>query len=68
MQEENKEFDEFELKLIEKTKILQECQQKREVDSCLKCDMIIGCEVRKEYVKASYESMNKGGRGGFDFN
>ena len=68
MQEENKELDEFELKLVEKTKILQECQQKKGINSCLKCDMVIGCKIRKEYVKASYESMNKGGKGGFDFN
>jgi hypothetical protein len=61
-------LNEFQLKLEEQTKILQECQQKKEIDSCLKCDMVIGCEVRKEYVKASYESMNKGGGGGFDFN
>ncbi|NPA73851.1 MAG: hypothetical protein GXO12_03995 [Epsilonproteobacteria bacterium] len=67
MSEETKELDEFELKLEQKSKILKECQKEKGLDSCLKCDKIIGCETRNEYVKAVYDSMNKGQSGGFEF-
>ncbi len=46
---------------------LQECQQKEQVESCLQCPKLLGCEVRESYVKAVYESMNKGQGGGFEF-
>jgi len=62
-----KELDEFELALQEKLKLLQECQNSKDLDSCLKCDKIIGCETRNEYIKAVYMSMNKGVTGGFEF-
>jgi len=59
--------DKFELELKEKLKALQECQEKHNVNSCLKCEKIIGCKLRNEYVKAVYFSMNKGNTGGFEF-
>jgi len=62
-----KELDEFELALKEQLKVLQECQASKNLDSCLKCDKIIGCETRNEYIKAVYMSMNKGVTGGFEF-
>jgi len=62
-----KELDEFELALKEKLKELQECQNSHSVDSCLKCEKIIGCETRDTYIKAVYMSMNKGVTGGFEF-
>jgi len=62
-----KELDEYEKKLEEETKRLKECQNDKMVDSCLKCDKIIGCEIRNSYVKAVYDSMNKGQSGGFEF-
>ena len=46
---------------------LKECQQSHNVDSCMKCDKVIGCQIRDEYVKAVYESMSKGESGGFEF-
>jgi hypothetical protein len=61
-------MDEFEKKLEEKTKELLECQNQKNLNSCLQCQKIIGCETRNLYVKAVYESMNKGKGGGFDFN
>jgi len=64
---EKKELDEFELALQDKLKVLQECQNSKDLDSCLKCDKIIGCETRNEYIKAVYMSMNKGVTGGFEF-
>lgn len=33
----------------------------------MKCDFILECELREIYVKAVYESMNKGSGGGFEF-
>jgi len=65
--ESNKEFDEWELKRKEKLEILLECQKTQGVDSCMKCQKILECDVRKEYVNAVYESMNKGTGGGFEF-
>ncbi|PAF44783.1 hypothetical protein [Helicobacter sp. 11S02596-1] len=54
-------------KLEEKLSILQTCQQESAVRSCLKCEKIFDCQIRKDYVKAVYESMNKGQSGDFEF-
>ena len=43
------------------------CQKEHGVDSCMKCEKILGCEVRNDYVKKVYESMSKGEGGGFEF-
>ena len=72
MQEDNRnnqtvELDEWELKREDQMKLLLECQQKMGFKSCLECEKLIGCEVRNTYVKAVYESMNKGQGGGFEF-
>jgi len=65
--ESKREFDEWELKRKEKLEILLECQNTQGVDSCMKCQKILECDVRREYVNAVYESMNKGTGGGFEF-
>jgi len=65
--ESKREFDEWELKRKEKLEILLECQESSGVDSCMKCQKILECDIRKEYVNAVYESMNKGTGGGFEF-
>jgi len=65
--EEDKELDEYELKLVQMSKELKDCQKEKNVDSCLKCEKIIGCTIRNEYVHAVYDSMNKGQSGGFEF-
>ena len=55
----------FDLKLKE----LKECQIKNNFDSCMKCDVFLECELRKEYVLSVYQSMNEDMKqGGFDFN
>jgi hypothetical protein len=59
--------DEFIKTLEIKIQELKDCQQKNKVDSCLKCDKTIGCKIRKDYVIAVYQSMNKGNSGGFEF-
>ncbi len=47
---------------------LQACQEEKQVASCLKCEKVLKCEVRNNYVNAAYESMSLGEAGGFDFN
>lgn len=64
---ENNERDEYQLSLDEKKETLQKCQEEKQLKSCMECDALFECEVRKEYVRAVYESMNKGQGGGFEF-
>jgi hypothetical protein len=59
--------DIYEKKLAEQTVLLKECQKRHKIDSCMKCNDLIGCEIRKNYVNAVYQSMNKGAGGGFEF-
>ncbi|MDD2780534.1 hypothetical protein [Sulfuricurvum sp.] len=58
---------EYESRLDETIKILQECQEEKTVTSCYVCEKCIGCEIRTKYIRAVYESMSKGETGGFDF-
>lgn len=64
---ENKQLDQWELKLEEHLKILKECQQEHHLNSCMSCDKLLECQTRDQYVVAVYESMNKGSGGGFEF-
>ena len=61
------EKDKWQLALDEQLVILHQCQTSNNVDSCMKCDKILQCDVRDTYVKVVYESMNKGSGGGFEF-
>ena len=63
----NTSKNEYELKLEQKLVELQKCQEKNGIDSCMKCDDIFSCELRKSYVNRVYESMRKGEEGGFEF-
>ena len=58
---------EYETRLDEAIKILQECQEEKNVTSCYVCEKCIGCEIRTKYIRSVYESMSKGETGGFDF-
>jgi predicted nucleic acid-binding Zn ribbon protein len=62
-----KSLDRWEQAREEAKQRLLACQRERGVDSCMKCEKILGCEIRAEYVKKVYESMNKGEGGGFEF-
>lgn len=62
------ENDKFEQKLDNTLKELQSCQMSKGIDSCMKCEKLIGCPMRLLYVRSVYESMSKGEIGGFDFN
>lgn len=63
----NKEPEEWDSKLDAKIKELKECQKSKNFESCNPCDKFFDCEIRKKYVIAVYESMNKGATGGFEF-
>jgi len=64
---ENNQKDKWELALDEKLKELKKCQEDKNLNSCLKCELILNCKIRDTYVNAVYESMNKGTGGGFEF-
>lgn len=61
------EKDKWQLALDNPLDILRQCQISKNIDSCMKCDKILDCETRESYIKAVYESMNKGSGGGFEF-
>lgn len=61
------ESNSFEERLTQMIKDLQECQKNKGHNSCMKCEHLIGCELRKQYVQVTYESMSKGEIGGFEF-
>ncbi len=60
-------LDQWEIALEDKTKELQNCQQEKNLKSCLGCKEVNSCELRDAYVKAVYDSMSKGASGGFEF-
>ncbi len=62
-----KKPDEWEEALERQLTVLKECQEKKELNSCMKCSEILECKIRLQYVNAVYESMNKGTGGGFEF-
>lgn len=60
-------LDEWQIVLKQKKAELEKCQKEHQVESCLKCEELLKCEVRESYVKAVYDSMSKGKGGGFEF-
>ncbi|MDD3775107.1 MAG: hypothetical protein PHV08_04005 [Sulfurovaceae bacterium] len=63
----DKVLDKWEEALQEALALLQECQKSCDLVSCYECGKLLECEIRNNYVKAVYESMNKGETGGFEF-
>jgi hypothetical protein len=61
------EKDQWQLALEEKKEALESCQNEKQLTSCMKCDQLLSCPIREAYVKAVYDSMNKGAGGGFEF-
>lgn len=59
--------DKWELALEVQIKVLQQCQDDKQLSSCSICSEFIPCSIRQSYIKAVYESMNKGTGGGFEF-
>lgn len=64
---ESLEKDKWELELDKQLQTLKKCQYEHQTDSCLKCEKILNCTIRENYVVSVYESMNKGSGGGFEF-
>ncbi|MCF6244452.1 MAG: hypothetical protein L3J43_05395 [Sulfurovum sp.] len=60
-------LDEWQILLVQKKLELEECQNNYQVNSCLKCDKLLDCSTRDDYIKAVYDSMSKGKGGGFEF-
>jgi len=63
----NETLSKYQEILTDKKMTLKQCQKERNVDSCMKCEKIFECDIRKEYVKSVYESMSHGETGGFEF-
>ena len=61
------ESNPFEERLSKMIEEVQNCQKEKSHTSCMKCEKLIGCELRKQYVQVTYESMSKGEIGGFEF-
>ena len=55
------------INLNTKLENLKKCQDSNGINSCLKCEKIINCEIRNEYVESVYLSMNNGSGGFFNF-
>ncbi|RXI25079.1 hypothetical protein [Aliarcobacter trophiarum] len=62
-----KKLDIWEEKLEVILKELNSCQNSKNLNSCKPCNEFFECNLRKKYVLAVYESMNKGSGGGFEF-
>ncbi len=60
------EVDKYEQEQNEALSKLKKCKN-RVKDSCMPCKDFFQCETRAEYVKKTYQSMNKGSTGGFEF-
>ena len=60
-------LDEWQIILAQQQVVLEKCQKEKQLNSCLKCEKILECEIRDTYVKAVYDSMSKGKGGGFEF-
>ena len=60
--------DKYELELDKKFIELRECQDSKDIDSCIKCnDEYRGCLLRLDYVKSVYSSLAKDKEGNFEF-
>lgn len=57
----------FEERLDAALAAMQQCQKEKALKSCSLCEFYIGCEIRRAYVQAVYDSMSKGETGGFEF-
>jgi hypothetical protein len=60
-------LDEWKIALQHKRTELEACQQEHHLNSCMKCEKLLDCNIRDAYIKAVYDSMSKGKGGGFEF-
>ena len=64
---ENQSKDRWQIQLDQELVILTNCQKQHNVPSCMRCEKLLDCPIRDNYIKVVYESMNKGSGGGFEF-
>ena len=62
-----KVLDEWQIALKQKKVELEACQTEQHINSCIKCEKLLVCTLRDNYIKAVYDSMSKGQSGGFEF-
>jgi hypothetical protein len=55
------------INLTEAINKLQQCQDDKNLSSCLNCDDLLDCATRDEYVDLVYKSMAGDDDGGFEF-
>lgn len=60
--------DIFETEFLNAKNALINCQNSKNLKSCLNCPSIFECPTRENYVTSVYKKMNKGESGSFDFN
>jgi hypothetical protein len=60
-------MDKYEEEKNEAINKLKQCQIKNNIDDCLKCELVLSCTIRDDFVSIIYKSMNKGETGGFEF-
>ena len=60
-------MDKYEIALEAITVQLKQCQADKKFGSCSSCSKYLECNLRQEYVKNVYSSMNKGNVGNFEF-
>jgi len=65
--EETKQKDQWQIALDKELEKLQACQRSKNLNSCFQCELVLKCEIKESYIRAVYESMNKGSGGGFEF-
>ncbi|TSA82384.1 hypothetical protein [Helicobacter mehlei] len=46
---------------------IRACQERKGLDSCLPCELVLECADRQNFVQSVHASMNKGKQGNFDF-
>ena len=57
-------YEEIQQEMLKK---VQTCQKDHDLKTCFDCDKLLDCELRDEYVKATYEYLSEGKQGDFDF-
>lgn len=63
----SEEKDKYDQELDIAIKALEDCHENLKMQSCMDCEKLFDCEIRKSYVIAVYNSMSKGQIGGFEF-
>ncbi len=63
----DEESSKYQQDLDAKKIALLKCQEEKNLKSCMDCEKLFECQIRKNYVNSAYASMSKGQTGGFEF-